>query len=181
VGVDISEGMVNQYNYRVSNQGIAPDEMKAVCVELKGEEGELGDAKFDVIVVRLPFKHTTLLSFNIAPDTSQCSLAYHHFPSIDAVTRILAFFLKPGGSLLVADLMRPVQSPEGTSTGEHHLFPESVHHIVPHKDAFEESDLRRAFEGAGLTDFVFNPNIGSATLHQTLVDFFLARGTKAAE
>jgi hypothetical protein len=52
VGVDISQGMVDLYNRRVSNQGITPDEMKAVCVELRGVPGELDDAKFDVIVVR---------------------------------------------------------------------------------------------------------------------------------
>jgi hypothetical protein len=43
--------MVDQYNTRVQNQGIPYDEMKAICVELKGEEGELDGAKFDVIVV----------------------------------------------------------------------------------------------------------------------------------
>jgi 2-polyprenyl-3-methyl-5-hydroxy-6-metoxy-1,4-benzoquinol methylase len=52
VGVDISQGMVDQFNTRVENQGIPSEEMKAVCVELKGQEGELDGAKFDVIVVR---------------------------------------------------------------------------------------------------------------------------------
>jgi 2-polyprenyl-3-methyl-5-hydroxy-6-metoxy-1,4-benzoquinol methylase len=53
VGVDISPGSVEQYNLRVSNQGIEPDEMKAVATELKGVEGELENAKFDVVVVRI--------------------------------------------------------------------------------------------------------------------------------
>jgi hypothetical protein len=44
--------MVDIYNRRVSNQGITPDEMKAVCIELRGVPGELDDAKFDAIVVR---------------------------------------------------------------------------------------------------------------------------------
>jgi len=52
VGVDITPALVDIYNERVSNQGITPDEMRAVCVELKGEEGELESLKFDVIVVR---------------------------------------------------------------------------------------------------------------------------------
>jgi ubiquinone/menaquinone biosynthesis C-methylase UbiE len=47
VGVDISQGMVDQYNKRTENQN-----MKAMCAELKGEPGELDDEKFDVIVVR---------------------------------------------------------------------------------------------------------------------------------
>lgn len=54
VGVDISQGAVDQYNAQASNQGLAPEEMKAVCAELKGVPGELGDAKFDLIVVSHP-------------------------------------------------------------------------------------------------------------------------------
>ena len=51
LGVDISQAMVDQYNLRVFNQGIPPEEMRAVCAELEGKEGELGGQKFDVIVV----------------------------------------------------------------------------------------------------------------------------------
>lgn len=41
------------YNRRVSENGIAPAEMRAVRAELKGEDTELDGAKFDVIVVCL--------------------------------------------------------------------------------------------------------------------------------
>ncbi len=51
VGVDISQGLVDEFNLRVNNQGLTPDEMKAVCVHLKGVEGELDNQKFDVIIV----------------------------------------------------------------------------------------------------------------------------------
>jgi len=51
VGVDISQGAVDVYNEAVSNQGLSPDEMRAVCAELKGEAGELDDLKFDVVAV----------------------------------------------------------------------------------------------------------------------------------
>ena len=34
----------------------------------------------------------------------QCCASYHHSPSIPETTRALASFLKPGGSLLVADI-----------------------------------------------------------------------------
>ena len=51
LGVDISQAMVDEYNLRVFNQGIPPEEMRAVCAELEGKEGELGGQKFDVIVV----------------------------------------------------------------------------------------------------------------------------------
>lgn len=51
LGVDISEHMANQYNKRVSDQGIPPEEMRAVAADLKGTEDELDGRKFDVIVV----------------------------------------------------------------------------------------------------------------------------------
>jgi len=51
VGVDISQASVNVYNETASNQGLSPDEMRAVCTELKGEAGELDGLKFDVVAV----------------------------------------------------------------------------------------------------------------------------------
>jgi ubiquinone/menaquinone biosynthesis C-methylase UbiE len=59
LGVDISQDMVDQFNIRVQNQGIPSEDMKALCVELRGEEGELDGAKFDVIVVRQSRYHST--------------------------------------------------------------------------------------------------------------------------
>ncbi|KAF8320116.1 S-adenosyl-L-methionine-dependent methyltransferase [Clavulina sp. PMI_390] len=86
VGVDISQGMVDWYNTRVANQGIEADEMRAVCRELKGEQApdELDGLKFDVII---------------------CSMAYHHFRSIEETTKVLAFHLKPGGKIIVVDMI----------------------------------------------------------------------------
>lgn len=54
VGVDISQASVDRYNTQASNQGLAPEEMHAVCVELTGDpqENELDGARFDLIVVR---------------------------------------------------------------------------------------------------------------------------------
>lgn len=43
--------MVDVFNTRVTNQGIDADEMKAVCVDLKGTEDELEGVKFDVALV----------------------------------------------------------------------------------------------------------------------------------
>ena len=52
VGVDISQGSVDLYNARAAQLARTPEEMKAICKELKGEPGELDGAKFDLIVVR---------------------------------------------------------------------------------------------------------------------------------
>ena len=55
VGVDISQGMVDVFNQRVANQGIPPEEMKAIRAELKGDDSELDGTKFDVIIVSFHF------------------------------------------------------------------------------------------------------------------------------
>ncbi|KZT74040.1 S-adenosyl-L-methionine-dependent methyltransferase [Daedalea quercina L-15889] len=151
VGVDISQGMIDQFNLRVSNQGLAPEEMRAVCVDLKQENHELHGTKFDVIV---------------------CSMAYHHFPSIEDVTRLLASFLQAGGSLLVADIYR--------DTLQTDIFPHEhgahVHeHIVAHQRGFDEGDMRRTFKTAGLElkDFGI---VTSGKMHGKDVDFFVAHG-----
>ncbi|KAJ7611695.1 S-adenosyl-L-methionine-dependent methyltransferase [Roridomyces roridus] len=143
VGVDISQAMVDFYNEKVHNQGIPPEEMRAVCADLKGEISELDGQKFDVIV---------------------CSAAYHHLESIDDTTRVLSFFLKPGGCLLVVDFMKSDQP-----------VPEDV----PNSGGFTEADIRKAFVGARLDGFEFDP-FTKAMFHGQRVTVFLAKGSKPA-
>ncbi|KAI0046938.1 S-adenosyl-L-methionine-dependent methyltransferase [Auriscalpium vulgare] len=126
IGVDISQGSVDEFNRRVENQGILPEEMRAVRAELKGEDSELDGLRFDLIV---------------------CSMAYHHFASYVDMTRILAFFLKAGGHLFVVDIMK---NEDGMA-----VIPQKFGHIVPHLHGLSESDMRGAFEGAGLQDFSY--------------------------
>ncbi|KAG6819803.1 hypothetical protein H0H93_008498 [Arthromyces matolae] len=161
VGIDISQGVVDQFNLRVHNQGIDREEMEAFCIELKGQEGELNDEKFDVIV---------------------CTSAYHHFPDIDAVTRMLTFFLKQGGSLIVVDLMKNTGThSHGTRShgpGEGHtLIPEKFHHIVPHKGGLDQSDIKKAFEGAGLESFLFDDSM----IGKDDARLFIAKGIKGVK
>ncbi|EPS98389.1 hypothetical protein FOMPIDRAFT_1126650 [Fomitopsis schrenkii] len=152
VGVDISQGMVDQFNLRAFNQGLPPEEMKAVCLDLKREDHEFCGAKFNVIV---------------------CSLAYHHFPSIQDVTSLLASFLEPEGSLLVADIFR--------DTIQTDIFPDqgiSGHgHIVAHQRGFDKEELRATFATAGLELKDFSV-VTSGKMHGEEVDFFLAHGVK---
>ncbi|KAG6333231.1 hypothetical protein ID866_5854 [Astraeus odoratus] len=151
VGVDISQSMVDLYNRSVHNQGIPPDEMRAVCVSgIKENEEQLQGMSFDVIV---------------------CAIAYHHFASIDDVTKVLATYLKPGGALLVTDLIRDASSQD--------VFPPSVHHIVPHRGGFTEDEIRGAFVGAGLREISFTEVEKAKARHAPQpVTFFLARGDK---
>ena len=180
--------MVDQFNKRVENQGIPPEEMQAVCVELKGEPGELDDERFDVIVVSCPpaqtlTRRTTFKSFS---HLYQCASSYHHFTSIENVTQTLVYFLKPGGTLLVVDLIKSDRENDdgshGHGHGHHHGHsghgdPKDTRHYVAHRNGFDEDDLRRAFQGAGLDSFSFQPAIGAKQRGQDC-HLFLAKGLK---
>ena len=57
VGVDISQVSVDRYNTQAANQGLAPDEMRAICSELKGDPGELDgtvDRYVDLLALGAP-------------------------------------------------------------------------------------------------------------------------------
>lgn len=148
LGVDISQGVVDLYNARAAEQGVS-ENMKAVRAELKGDGSELDGAKFDVIV---------------------CSAAYHHFPDVQETTRILASFLKPGGSLIVLDFAK---FPEASKVMDAHV------HVVPNVHGFDESKMRELFEGAGLGDVSYKVSL-HARLHEHDVEIFIARGVKPA-
>lgn len=51
VGVDIDEDAVLSYNEMAFNQGILPEEMRAILVRAN-EDPDLGGKTFDVVVVR---------------------------------------------------------------------------------------------------------------------------------
>lgn len=100
---------------------------------------------------------------------AQCAAAYHHFPSIDDVTKTLVAYLNPGGSLLVSDIVHTESTRE--------IFPERVHHIVAHRGGFTEEDIRSTFDRAGLKNTTFE--IFAQGKHRGhSVDLFLARGDK---
>ncbi|KAF7294563.1 Methyltransf-11 domain-containing protein [Mycena indigotica] len=113
------------------------------CAELQGHDSELDGDKFDVVV---------------------CSAAYHHLESIEATTGVLAFFLKPGGYLLVVDF-----------TTSDKVIPEDV----PNRFGFSKDQICAAFEGAGLIEVDFE-QLSSARFHGQTVDLFLARGKKSS-
>ncbi|EDR10828.1 uncharacterized protein LACBIDRAFT_315686 [Laccaria bicolor S238N-H82] len=177
VGVDISPGMVDQYNTRVANQGIPREEMRAVCADLQGTADELDGEKFDLVVVRpstqirAPTSLTPSQPLIGELSAIQCASSYHHFASINDITRTLAFFLKPNGVLLVIDLLKS----DDAETED--LFPDHGHHIVAHKGGFKEDDLRTAFREAGLTAFMFNDAMTVKRRGHDL-KLFIAKGTK---
>ncbi|KAF8917670.1 S-adenosyl-L-methionine-dependent methyltransferase, partial [Mucidula mucida] len=123
-GVDISQGMVDKYNERAESLGVA-DKMRAVALELKADEGMFEGEKFDVVL---------------------CTMAYHHFESPLEITKLLKFFLKPGGVLIITDR-------EGQAQGnDSEAFPPHMRLAVPHMNGFVQADMRKMFEDAGLED-----------------------------
>ncbi|KAG8685013.1 hypothetical protein FRC11_011280 [Ceratobasidium sp. 423] len=153
VGVDISSKSVDFYNERVTKQGVPPEEMRAICVDLaergKAEHDALDGVEFDVIV---------------------CSGAYHHFDDINDMTKILASYLKPGtGTLVVIDI---IASPEAAHALSSH------DHIVVHGNGFNEESIRSAFvDEGGLQEFSFKPAF-QMNWHEKGVGLFVAKGVR---
>jgi SAM-dependent methyltransferase len=147
VGVDISAGMVAVYNARAGAR------MSAVVADLAGAPGELDGRTFDVAL---------------------CNAALHHIADAPRAARALVQALRPGGALLVADVLTPrVEDPANP------LFEEKFHAMVPHRHGFSESDMRTLFKGAGLSDFEFREAF-ETEMHGKKIALFVARGVKPA-
>lgn len=101
--------------------------------------------------------------------STQCTSSYHHFPSVEKITKILTFFLKPGGALIISDILK--------DDGGAAAIPEDVHRIVPHTHGFSESDMRKLLEGAGLMEFEFEV-VTKATYFGKEIQFFLTKAIK---
>jgi hypothetical protein len=116
-------------------------------------------------------------------------MAYHHFPSVEQVTRDIVEYLKPSGMLAVADIAARVHvhaaDGEGDGVNESEseappIIPAEYEHLVSHTRGFTEEYIRALFEGAGLVNFTFEL-FTSAKWHGRDIDFFLATGTKPAQ
>jgi ubiquinone/menaquinone biosynthesis C-methylase UbiE len=102
--------------------------------------------------------------------------SYHHFPDIHATSRILARFLKPGGSLLVADILKEA----GPASGSQLELLDKYKDIVVHKSGFTEAEIRENMKQAGLYEIDFRI-IAEASFHGKDVRFFVAKGLKTLE
>ena len=118
-------------------------------------------------------------------------MAYHHFPSVEQVTRDIVEYLKPSGILAVADIAARVHAhaadghedgvnASGSGSEAPAIIPAEYEHLVSHTRGFTEEYMRALFEGAGLVNFTFD-QFTSAKWHGRDIDFFLATGTKPAQ
>jgi hypothetical protein len=101
-------------------------------------------------------------------------MAYHHFASVEDVTRELVKYIKPGGTLAVADIAR-VEADEG----ERPIMADHEH-IVAHTRGFAEAEMRALFKGVGLENIAYD-RFTSAKRQGRDIQFFLATGAKSAE
>ncbi|RDL41048.1 S-adenosyl-L-methionine-dependent methyltransferase [Venustampulla echinocandica] len=127
VGIDLSEGMVDEYNKTVENQGIPHSEMFAQVGNLLDESDPSPAAlsgpefyNFDIAVV---------------------GLGFHHFDKPSFAAKQLAARLKPGGVLLIIDFL-----PHGDHKHNHdHPAAHTVTHL-----GFSEEAVKTMFEEAGV-------------------------------
>lgn len=75
--MDISAACVAEYNLRVLNQGLEPEDMRAVACPLTGTPEELEGAQFDVVVVSYT---VPLLSLFLMLTGARVILVFNGFP-----------------------------------------------------------------------------------------------------
>ena len=102
---------------------------------------------------------------------NQCASAYHHFQSIQDVTKALVSYLKPGGTLIVVDLIQPGEDVLDLDE----LFPDHDGTIVAHRGGFREETVVYAFQQAGLEGIEFRPAVKVKKKGHAL-HLFLAHG-----
>ncbi|KAF9046337.1 S-adenosyl-L-methionine-dependent methyltransferase [Panaeolus papilionaceus] len=162
IGVDISPVAIDEFNAKAAEAGHGPDVLRGICTELKGEEGELDGAKFDLVT---------------------CCAAYHHFSDYNKVTTILAKFLKPGGMLCVLDRLAGTDHEVAAHGAHHEKGPAEevdLERVVPHRHGIVSDDLLPGFQEAGLKDYTFEPSFDAEWMGMGF-KIFLAKGIKPAE
>ena len=92
------------------------------------------------------------------------------------MTRKLAFFLKPGGVLIVADLIKG-EKQTSIAPGIADLLKKQDQHSDPHQKGIDEASMRSVVEGAGLGEFKFSPCI-HVVEGEAEANVFIAKGVK---
>ncbi|TAQ89832.1 hypothetical protein B7494_g1844 [Chlorociboria aeruginascens] len=158
IGIDLTEGMVREYNMQASNQGIPPSEMCAYVGNL-----------LDPSDPSPPSLSSSLFhDFDIAA----VGLGLHHFSDPGLAARKLVQRLKAGGTLLILDFL-----PHEELHGAH-----DAAHTVAHM-GFSEESVRTIFEGAGAGQGFRLEVLGKGVVfthegERLKRTVFIARGTK---
>ncbi|OAA65522.1 hypothetical protein SPI_02309 [Niveomyces insectorum RCEF 264] len=186
-GMDISSTMVQRYNEAAAKKGLTPERMRAVEVDLTGD-----DAEAEAAAPGPEFR-----GFDLA----LVSMALHHMEHPGAVLKGLTGRLAPGGRLLVIDWAKPTEEQakqgvaglpvrhsqdqdaghdQGHGHGHNHGHgqsseqggknPANALHTVVHQ-GFSEKEMLDLFAGAGLVE-------GEVRLHPKLMDLPAKFGSK---
>ncbi|TVY80996.1 putative methyltransferase [Lachnellula suecica] len=162
VGIDLSEGMVAEYNKSVANQGITPSEMSAQVGNLLDPSNPSPAA----------LSGPELYEFDI----SAVGLGFHHFDDPALAAKRLVERLKPGGTLLIIDFQ-----PHEHMHHHTHAAAKTVTHM-----GFSEVDVKRMFEEAGVGEGFEYVVVGKGIVFTDKSDesktvsrkVFMARGSK---
>lgn len=162
--MDISSGMVAQYNQMAQSNGLAPEQMRAIQGDLLNPAGtpssELMSSdffNFDVIVM---------------------CMALHHVDDYTAMIERLSERLRPGGALVIVDWVSISESGCPTATRAVELSNNTITRM-----GFEEKDLKKAFKKAGLKGFSWKWAASRSIVPDEIggeQQLFLARGHRSS-
>lgn len=186
-GVDVSGGMVEEFNRRAGAQGISAKQMLAVQGDL------LADLDAESAIAGPEFFNLDLLT---------CSMAFHHLDNPDLAAKRMVERLKPGtGIVLIIDGTPDGDPRHGHShgvnnnhgSGHRHgsnqvlVIPHGQHvrhgaeHTIAHHDGFSKDRMEKMLQEAGCVD------IDYIVLEETFLiedgmekKCFFARGKRAA-
>ncbi|RAL03796.1 class I SAM-dependent methyltransferase [Aspergillus ibericus CBS 121593] len=168
VGLDVSEGMVSEYNKNAQEAGFG-DKMTALKGDLLAETipEELPGPEyfdFDIVVV---------------------SMAFHHFERPDLAMARFGERLKKGGVCMVVDI---VPASDDHHHHHHHQGPHRVEHGFGNAEhtvkshGFTEEQMQQLYEGAGLTGFRYEVMDEQVVFHkegkELIKTLFIARGQR---
>lgn len=159
-GMDISPGMINQYNKLARAEGFTENQMSGVPGNLLDDTDDNAGEEyhdFDLIVM---------------------SMALHHVQNPDEMIKRLSERLCKGGVLLIVDWV------SNSESGLEELKPPAdspVRHTVS-RHGFEEKEVKEAYEKAGMTSWGWRWFSSRSKLPTELgggeQQLFMARGTK---
>ncbi|KPI42277.1 uncharacterized protein AB675_9759 [Cyphellophora attinorum] len=157
VGLDLSDGMVAEYNSRAQREGL--DIAHATQADLLSKDEDT------MAKTTASFSGPEHHDFDLAI----VGLGFHHFEDLPHATKILADRLKPGGTLAIVDLM----------SHEMEDNPTNIKKIVAHA-GFGQETVKKLFEEAGgLVDVDWTPMEGEIMIAgKNPRRVFLARGRK---
>jgi len=186
-GVDVSGGMVEEFNRRAEAQGISMEQMLAVQGDLLADpapESAISGPEF----------------FNL--DLITCSMAFHHLDNPDLAAKRMVERLKPGtGIVLILDGTPEGETRHGHSHGADNSHgsghghnssqvpvtphgqhvPHGAEHTIAHPDGFSKDRMEKMLQEAGCVDIDYIVLEETFKIEDVMEKkCFLARGRRAA-